>query len=1245
MRRLWLLGPARIEQFQVAHSEAREHIVGPAPRFRSRRTVGLLGYLAAERRLFARDLLAALFWPDEAPSRGRANLSRELHNLAQILPDCWESDRRVVAFVPTSCTAVDTYTLLELKAQERWEEAAEMLGGEFLEGLYLDHNPEFENWLLGERERWRGHAETILRHVIQGHIRRGRYADALHHAQHLLRFAPWDEETHRKVMRLSAWTGQRGAALRQFESCRQALREELDVEPALETVTLYQQIQAGILDLPPQLPAYLTEEKARHEFERPPFVGREDELAQLDAFLGGALAGQGRVIFITGGPGRGKTALLEAFSQQAMEKYPGLLVASGKCNAYYGLGDPYLPFRDVMAMLTGDLEGRWDAGAISRDHARRLWAAFSLVVQILLDHGPHLLDVFVPGEALLSRSTATGPEVAPWLPQLREHAKRHWTSQKEVEQSQLFQQVTNVLRTVAQEQPILLILDDIQWADTASISFLFHMGRRLADADSRILIACAYRPEEVGTGRAGQRHPLAKVLSEFKLSFGDVWVDLGRAERSENRRFMDALLDIKLNRLGESFRSALFDRTGGHPLFTIELLGAMQDRGDLVKDADGVWIEGPKLDWQALPVRVEAVIEERIDRLDPELQDILVIASVEGEVFTAQVVAEVQNVPARSILRRLSQDLGWQHRLVREQEEVYTGQRRLSRYRFGHVLFQDYLYQRLCQGERRLLHRDVATAQEKLYAGQLEELAVQLAHHFHQAGDHQQAFHYFSLAGDRAARLYESGEAITHYTRAIQLSEKVRPDVISLAKLHRGRGLASETVGDFERAHIDHTTAQQMAHTSGEHQVEWRALIDLGKLWRSRDYTQAWEYFEAALQLAHQKDDPAVLAASLNWMGNWYANDEQPLRAVEYHQGALKIVEQRGDQREMANTLDLLGIANLLGGDFNASVHYYDRAINLFREMDNRPRLVNSLIGRATIISALAWLASVPATPPPDAPSDFEEAIRIARELDSAADEAWAHWSLGLLQTVHGHFGQAHKDMKSGLHIASEIGHREFVVASQVDLGILFAELFAPDQARRQLEGSLTLAEELHSATMIHLVSGALAGACLVQDDLKSARACLETVILPETPMDTLGNRYCWVRRAELALAQDETALALDITDRLIESAPGMLPGRVITYLWKLKGEALAAMGHTDKACSLLQLAIENATMTGERFLLWRLHAILGRLYHTIGQQQAAEREYSKARSFIDELAATIPDETLQEGFLQSSYSFLHTQP
>jgi tetratricopeptide (TPR) repeat protein len=145
--------------------------------------------------------------------------------------------------------------------------------------------------------------------------------------------------------------------------------------------------------------------------------------------------------------------------------------------------------------------------------------------------------------------------------------------------------------------------------------------------------------------------------------------------------------------------------------------------------------------------------------------------------------------------------------------------------------------------------------------------------------------------------------------------------------------------------------------------------------------------------------------------------------------------------------------------------------------------------------------------------------------------------------------------------------------------------------------------------------------------------------------MDTLGKRYCWVRRGELALSQDDPVLALDIADRLIATAPGMSPERVITFLWKLKAEALAANGRTENALSLLHSAIENAQVSGERFLLWRIHASLGQLYRTLGRQEAAEEEFLTARALIDELAATVPDEMLKDKFRQGAYNILRTSP
>jgi tetratricopeptide (TPR) repeat protein len=120
--------------------------------------------------------------------------------------------------------------------------------------------------------------------------------------------------------------------------------------------------------------------------------------------------------------------------------------------------------------------------------------------------------------------------------------------------------------------------------------------------------------------------------------------------------------------------------------------------------------------------------------------------------------------------------------------------------------------------------------------------------------------------------------------------------------------------------------------------------------------------------------------------------------------------------------------------------------------------------------------------------------------------------------------------------------------------------------------------------------------------------------------------------------------VALEIIERLIASAPSLPPGGVITFLWKLKGETLAAMGRVDEAASLLNAAEENARALEERFLLWRIHASLRRLYVAMNDQEAARKEYSAGRELIGELAATLSDEALKESFLQGAYSMLEAR-
>lgn len=504
------------------------------------------------------------------------------------------------------------------------------------------------------------------------------------------------------------------------------------------------------------------------------FVGRERELEGLHERVDSALSGKGEICFVTGEAGSGKTALVRHFVEQALGADPDLVVAMGSCNAQVGAGEPYLPFREVLAQLTGNGAGRQAVGRAAPENAGRLRAVVVRSVQVLVEVAPDLVDVLVPGASLAGALGKAVAEKVGWMDRLDAVVKRKdRQGEAMVEQSRIFEQYTAFLQKVSTRTPLILFLDDLQWADDASLGLLFHLGRRVEAG--RILILGAYRPNDVALGRGDERHPLAAVVHELTRYRGDVTVDLDAIPETASRQFVDTLLDAEPNRLGPTFRQVLFRRTGGHALFTVELLREMKERGDLVRDADGCWVEGRALDWDVLPVKVEGVIAERIGRLDQDLQDLLTVASVEGEEFTGEVVARVEGLGEREVVRRLGDDLQRRHRLVSELGPARVGSVRLSRYRFAHALFQQYVYGSLDPAERACLHREMGQAMEGLFGAETGAVAAQLARHFDEGGIPLKAAAYRLQAGQGACHMSAHHEAAAHLSRGLELLEDVPP--------------------------------------------------------------------------------------------------------------------------------------------------------------------------------------------------------------------------------------------------------------------------------------------------------------------------------------------------------------------------------------------------------------------------------------------------------------------------------------
>ena len=928
----------------------------------SRPAQSLLAYLALNPGFaHRREKLAGVLWPDSTEINARNYLRQALWRIRKTLEsgdlnweDYLEINKISATFLERADYWLDVGGLLQKEAELSIEQLSEVLQhyqGELLPGFYDD-------WVGVERDRFQTMFHQKMGYLLGVLSDDRKWDQVIEWGEHWIRHGHAPESAFQAVMQAHAGLGNPGMLHTTFERCRESLERELGIEPSLETQRLLERLNLQISPLPAQVdlvpgdqparkPAFL-EKAAIREEEDLLFVAREKELSQLQTHLDDILSNQGKVVFVTGEAGSGKTTLLDKFTRQALSSNPELIVAGGNCNAHTGLGDPYLPLREILGQLTGDVESRLQAGVLTLKHAQRLWNLVPSTIPVILECGPDLINTFIAGRALLNRGRASAPSNMDWLIRLQDLVER-----KEgisllpgPQQTDLFEQYTRVLRGIVQIAPTVLIIDDLQWADAGSIGLLFHLGRHLGGMP--LLIIGAYRIEDVAAGREGARHPLEPLLNEFQRLYGDNVVNLGESDR---RQFLELLLDSEPNRLDQSFRDMLYRQTQGHPLFTIELLRGMQERGDLIQGDDGYWIEGSALNWVAMPARVEAVIAERVGRLPDPLQSIVRVGSVEGETFTNEVVARVLNRDERQMLPQLSGELDKKHRLIRADSIHRLNGQVLSSYRFRNILFQKYLYSSLDHVERVHLHEQVGAVLEGLCSelDEFPDVDLQLARHFEEAGIKEKAIHYLHLAGDRAISISACSEGIVHLRRGLALLES-------------------------------------LPESRNREEKELEMQLSIGKAWKYEGpTTAARNAINRARDLCLKLDRPAQLARTLGELTilHYVMAQYDQAKAIAYE--ALELAEKTKDFVLIVEGHWLLGFQHFCLAEYVKAQEHLEKVSAFYDPHEHHALLIN-LRGVDAGLSAMAYDACCLQTMgyPDQALKKSRDAIALAKSFDHA---------------------------------------------------------------------------------------------------------------------------------------------------------------------------------------------------------------------------------------------------------------------
>jgi predicted ATPase/DNA-binding winged helix-turn-helix (wHTH) protein len=568
-----------------------------------------------------------------------------------------------------------------------------------------------------------------------------------------------------------------------------------------------------------------------------PLVGREAVLARLHAVWAQARQGQRQVLFLTGEPGIGKTAVVEAFVAHVRQD-PAVWVAAGQCIEHYGPGEPYLPILEALGQLC-----RGPAGA-------------------------HL----GPG---LRQQAPTWLVQMPWLLTQADREHLHQELQGSTRERML-REFAELIETLTAVIPLLLVLEDLHWSDHATLDLLALLARRRAPA--RFLLLGTFRPVETIV----HSHPLRPVVQALQREGQVATLPLAPLQAEA----VTAYLTVRFpaHRLPASLVPWLLTHTDGNPLFLVTMVAALVERGVLAEHA-GHWRLQRPLDAAELgvPEGIRSLLEQQIERLPADLQQVLEVASVVGVTFAVAGVAAGLEAPTAQIetqcetLARyhLVQQIGLAH----WPDETVT-----THYAFTHALYQQVAYERIGVGRRLQLHHRLGDRLEAAYGTRVREVAAELAAHFGRGQDAWRAVHYLHQAAENAAQRYAPHEVTTLLTRSLALLREL-PESPERAQqeldIHVLLGPALMATRGYAAPEVEQTYARARAlcQQVGETPQLFPVLRGLCQFYRNNGaFLTARELGEQLVHLAQREALPTLcleaheeLGATLYHLGEFAA--------------------------------------------------------------------------------------------------------------------------------------------------------------------------------------------------------------------------------------------------------------------------------------------------------------------------------------------------------------------------------------
>jgi DNA-binding CsgD family transcriptional regulator/tetratricopeptide (TPR) repeat protein len=605
----------------------------------------------------------------------------------------------------------------------------------------------------------------------------------------------------------------------------------------------------------------------------PSIVGREPQLAELTAALAEVRAGRGRLLFVAGEAGVGKTRLVQEFAA-GLALHEGVEVLRGSCFDEEP-AEPYAPFRELLRAL-----------ALARG----------------------------PG-ALAEAAGAWAGDLARLLPDVAAPPAAYRSPEPHPEKRRLFEAIYRVIRPREPGHVAVVVLEDLHWSDQTSQELIHHLAR--AVEREPVLLLGTYRSEELH-----RRHPLTRLIAE--LSRERLYHELRLAPLAAPA--FAGLVEGALERsLPAEFVDALYERTEGNPFFAEEVLGALVADGRL-DELIAATRDRRRLALPELPLSIRDSILRRAANLDEQTLGVLRYAAVIGRRFDFDLLARLTALPEQELLRALARLIGCQ--LVAEERDGPE-----DRYAFRHELVREAVLEDLLRRERRLMHREVLLALEAQHGDRPEQVVDQLAYHSLQARELERATRYALLAGDRAVSLGAYREALAHYEVALESGADQEP--AARAELLSRLGHAAYPVGDVRRCADYWREAQAIYAELGERRRSAELLRWLGRAaWELGSEEEAFALTRAALDALEGQPPCGELAMAYSALSHLFMLTSRAEESIAWGEKALALAEELEDAAVKSHALNNIGVSLCERGSHERGIAALERSLLIAREND-----------------------------------------------------------------------------------------------------------------------------------------------------------------------------------------------------------------------------------------------------------------------------------------------------------------------